>query len=32
MAVPAFHTIDWLALVLCLLGAILVFRTRVGML
>ncbi|GAB5428876.1 MAG: chromate efflux transporter [Devosia indica] len=32
MAVPMFHTIDWLALVLCLLAAILVFRTRIGML
>jgi chromate transporter len=32
MAVPVFHTIDWLALVLCVLAAILVFRTRIGML
>lgn len=32
VAVPMLHTIDWLALVLCVLAAILVFRTRIGML
>ena len=32
MALPVLPTIDWMALALCMLAAVLVFRTRLGML